>query len=149
MQTGLDFCSAGFGPCERDLQEMNPDIFGYKLAEYLALCLPQCGFPVKSTVPEDWGWLVTIDNPGFQLGVGCANYDSPTYDSDVVDLNALRGDESYGFRCVVVPGKPYVRRWLRRINVQPTIERLVCAVELILGGREDVTRIRRCDPMKE
>jgi hypothetical protein len=149
MKTGLDFYSTGFPRCERDLEEMNPDIFGYRLAEYLAQRLPEHGFRVDFTVPEDWGWLVVIGGAGFRLGVACANYDSQGYDSDSVDLAALRGNERNGFRCFVTPGKPRIQKWFRRVNTVPTIERLVSAVEAILRGRDDVSSLRRCDPMKE
>ena len=75
---------------------------------------------------EDWGWRVDVENDAFPLWVGCGNYD----------------DFENGFLCFIAPSKPFVRRWLSRIDTSPTVERLASALETALRQRGDVSRLR-------
>jgi hypothetical protein len=105
MLTYVEFKSAAFPAYDGESEEINPGRFGKRLAEYLSAELSQRGEKVGEPFAEDWGWVVPIENAGFDLWIGVGNY------------------EEYpdGFLCFIEPHTDYVRRFLRKI---PTRERV-------------------------
>jgi hypothetical protein len=73
--------------------EINPGRFGKRLAEYLSAELGRRGERVGELFAEDWGWVVPIENVGFDLWIGVGNY------------------EEYpdGFLCFIEPHTEHVR----------------------------------------
>ena len=105
---------------------MNPGRWGRALADYLRSELNSRNLPGGEPYAEDWGWAVPIDNEQFPLWVGCGNYEE--YDD--------------GFLCFIEPSKPFVRKWLSKVDTSPTVERLASALEAALRQRDDVSRLR-------
>lgn len=73
-------------------EEINPGRFGKRLAEFIALGLKVEGETINELIPEDWRWLIPIDNPTFTLWVGVGNHEE--YEN--------------GFLCFIEPHQEYV-----------------------------------------
>jgi len=116
MKTHLEFTSIEFPAYPGEDKEINPGIFGKRLAEFLAEGLRQQGFKDLCIGAEDWGWMVEIENNEFPLWIGCANY---------------VGTENE-FQCFIEPSKPFVRKWFSKIETGPTVEKLASALEAVL-----------------
>jgi hypothetical protein len=116
IKTHLEFKSTAFPAYPGEDKEINPGIFGKRLAEFLAEALPHQGFRVLCIGAEDWGWMVEIENQEFPLWIGCANYD---------------GTENE-FQCLIEPSKPFVRKWFSKIETGQTVEKLAAALEEVL-----------------
>jgi hypothetical protein len=126
MRTHLEFTSTTFPAYPGEDKEINPGIFGKRLAEFLAENLPHQGFSVLSIGAEDWGWMVEFENREFPLWIGCANYD---------------GTENE-FQCFIEPSKPYVRKWFSKIETGPIVEKLAAALEAVLLQSGKVSGLR-------
>jgi len=126
MITHLEFTSAAFPAYPDEDKEINPGIFGKRLAEFLAEGLRKKGFKVLGIGAEDWGWMVEIENQQFPLWIGCANYD---------------GTENE-FQCFIEPSKPFVRKWFSKIETGHTIEKLSAALEAVLVQSGKVSELR-------
>ena len=126
MRTHAEFASSDFPAYESEDEEINPGIFGKRLAEFLAQGLPSHGFPVVCVGHEDWGWMVELKNEPFHLWVGCANYE----------------EFEDGFLCFIEPSKPFIRKWFSKIDTVPTVERLASAIETLLQVSGKVSRFR-------
>jgi len=126
MRTHLEFSSTAFPAYPGEDKEINPGIFGKRLAEFLAEGLRKKGFKVLGIGAEDWGWMVEIENQQFPLWIGCANYD---------------GTENE-FQCFIEPSKPFVRKWFSKIETGPIVEKLSAALEAVLLRSGKVSELR-------
>ncbi len=126
MKSHLEFTSTAFPAYPGEDKEINPGIFGKRLAEFLAEGLREQGFKVLGVGPEDWGWMVEIENQEFPLWIGCANYE----------------DNENGFQCFIEPSKPFVRKWFSKIETGPTVEKLAAALEAVLLQSGKVSQLR-------
>jgi hypothetical protein len=126
MRTNLEFQSSDFPPVRGEEEEVNPGRYGKSLADFLSAALPCQGFAVTAVSAEDWGWRIDLRNEDFPLWIGCGNYE----------------DFDDGFLCFIEPSKPFVRRWLKRIETSSTVERLGIALESILRNSGKVARLR-------
>ena len=75
MKTHVQFRSDAFPPYDGEEDEINPGRYGKRVAEFLVRGLKDKGFEPLDPVAEDWGWVVPIKNDGFNLWIGCGNYD--------------------------------------------------------------------------
>jgi hypothetical protein len=96
MKTHVEFRSAAFPPYEGEEDEINPGIYGKRVAEFLIRGLRTKGFQAREPVAEDWGWLVPIENDGFPLWIGCGHQD----------------EKSDGFLSFIEPHQPKIRRFM-------------------------------------
>jgi len=126
MRTHLEFTSTAFPAYPGEDKEINPGIFGKRLAEFLAEALPHKGFKVLCIGAEDWGWMVEIENKEFPLWIGCANY----------------GESENEFQCFIEPSKPVVRKWFSKIETGLIVEKLAAALEAVLLQSGKVSRLR-------
>jgi hypothetical protein len=126
MRTHAEFTSTEFPAYPEEDKEINPGIFGKRLAEFLAEGLSKHGFKVLGIGAEDWGWMVEIENREFPFWIGCANYD---------------GTENE-FQCFIEPSKPFVRKWFSKIETGPTVEKLASALEAVLFQSGQVSNFR-------
>jgi len=126
MKTHLEFTSTEFPAYPGEDKEINPGIFGKRLAEFLAENLHSQGFKVLCIGAEDWGWMVEIENQEFPLWIGCASYE----------------DGKNGFQCFIEPSKPFVRKWFLKIETGPTVEKLASALEAVLLKSGKVSNFR-------
>jgi hypothetical protein len=126
MRTQIQFQSTSFPPCENEDEQINPGVFGKRLADFLAESLPAQGFKVRCVGAEDWGWMVELENETFPLWIGCAH------------------DEAFenGFQCFIEPSKPFIRKWFKKIDTSSTVERLAAAIESVLLGSGKVSQLR-------
>ncbi len=116
MKTQLEFKSEAFPPLPGEEEKINPGRFGKNLADFIAAELPKHGFTVNLVDFEDWGLRIEIENKTFPLWIGCGNYD----------------DEDNGFHCFIEPAKPFIRKWLPKIETTLVVSRLASALESIL-----------------
>ena len=105
MLTYVEFKSVAFPPYDGESEEINPGRFGKRLAEYLSAELSRRGEDVGKLVTQDWGWVVPIENAGFDLWIGVGNYQ----------------EYPDGFLCFIEPHTDHVRKFFKRI---PTRERI-------------------------
>ena len=126
MRTHVEFRSTGFRAYENEDEQINPGVFGKRLADFFAAGLPAQGFKVRCVGAEDWGWMVELENETFPLWIGCANYD----------------EFENGFLCFIEPSKPFIRKWFKKIDTCATVERLALAIETLLLGSGQVSQLR-------
>ena len=126
MRTHVELRSDAFPPYSDEEAQVNAGRFGKRLAEFLADALPRHGHKVVGLKPEDWGWRIDIENDPFPLWIGCGNYD----------------EYPNGFLCFIEPSKPFVHRWLSRIDTIPTVERVASAVDAIFASCHAVSNVR-------
>jgi hypothetical protein len=117
MQTYVEFRSDRFPARDGEEQQVNPGLWGKRLAEFLHDGLRAEGFETGTPFPEDWGWVVPVVNEQFRLWIGCGNYQGYTD----------------GFLCFIKPHKPLVRRFLRKIDTRERISALREAMDRVLS----------------
>ena len=109
------FNSTQFPRHERDEELANSDtMHGYALARHIADRLRESGFGEVELIGEDWGWYCDVPNEGYALMYGVCN------------------EQDSGFLIQFDPRKPVIRRWFRKIEVDPRVRALQNAVFEIL-----------------
>ena len=126
MRTQLTFRSEKFPPDPDEEELVNPGLWGRRLARYLEQALEDRGIATGGIGSEDWGWLVHVENADFPIWIGCGHQNGDA-------------DE---FLCFLHPDRPWVRRWLRRIETRPVLERLADALESILSSDPKIRELR-------
>ena len=126
MRTHLEFRSSAFPPYPGEEDQLNPGLYGKRLAEFVVHALSNAGFQPDEPGPEDWGWCVTIPNDEFRLWVGCGHYQ----------------EYPDGFLCFVEPSKPFVRRWFRKVSTTDTVERVADVLDKSLRHHPEVRDFR-------
>lgn len=126
MKTHVEFRSSAFPPYPGEEEQVNPGLYGKRLAEFLVPALKEAGFEPDEPDPEDWGWYITIKNKGFGLWVGCSHYQ----------------EWEDGFLCFIEPSKPIVWRWFRRVPTEAVVTKLAEAIEKALQAHPEVRALR-------
>lgn len=123
MKTQVSFRSAKFPPYDGEEEQINPGLWGKRLAEYLVRRLGATGVATDDIVPEDWGYYIPIRTEGARLAVCCGHQ---------------HGDDDE-FLCFTDPARPVVKRFLRKdIDVTADLTRLLAALEEILASDPDI-----------
>ena len=122
MKTHVEFRSSKFPPYEGEQEQINPGVWGKRLAEYLALELSKKGIPTGEAIAEDWGWYLPVVNEGFPLAICCGHQD---------------GDDDE-FLCFTDPSKPLIKKLFRKVDVTPQLARLVDAIREILTSDPEI-----------
>jgi len=122
VKTIVEFRSDMFPAYDGEGEQINPGIFGKRLAEFISDGLQRAGFEPEEVFTEDWGWVVPIKNKGFSLRIGCANY--------------LEYPD--GFLCIIEPHKPFVRRFLRKVPTRERVASLQIALDKLLSDESGV-----------
>jgi len=130
MRTQVEFRSSKFPPYEGEEDEINPGLWGKRLAEYFVENLAEKGIETGDIVPEDWGWYVPVRNERFRLALCCGHQD---------------GDDDE-FLCFTDPATPVVRKFFRKIDVTPQLTRLIEAVQEILSADPDIQDVVWIEP---
>ena len=65
MKTQVEFRSSKFPPYEGEEEQINPGLWGKRLAEYLVQKLSEKGIKTEEIIAEDWGWYIPVQNEGF------------------------------------------------------------------------------------
>ena len=116
MKTQVEFKSDKFPPYEGEEEEINPGLWGKRLAEYLQVKLPLHGINVTCIGPEDWGWMVELANEEFPLWIGCGHQDGTNNE----------------FLCFIEPSKPVVRKGFKNIDTTAQVSRVSDGLAKIL-----------------
>ena len=132
MKTQVTFRSNKFPPYEGEEKQINPGLWGKRLAEYLVVKLRAMGIETHEIIAEDWGWYIPIKNDGFRLAVCCGHQ----YGDD---------DE---FLCFTDPATPVLRKFLRKIDATKQLGRVVSAMETILSTDSDIRSVEWTDGKK-
>ena len=126
MKTQVEFRSSKFPPYEGEEEQINPGLWGKRLAEYWVQKLPEKGISVGEMIAEDWGWYVRVDVDGAKLALCCGHqYGDP--------------DE---FLCFTDPATPVVRRLLKKIDLTAPLTRLTEAMQQILCSDQDIRDVK-------
>ena len=125
MKTHVEFRSDSFPAYPGEEEEVNPGIWGKRLAEFIHSGLKDRGFDVLEPFSEDWGGMVEIRNDAFPLWIGCANF----------------GDEG-DFICFIEPSKPFVRKFLfKTVSTESEVTKLHAALDSILSSEPSIKDI--------
>ena len=124
MKTHVEFRSNAFPPYEGEEEEINPGVYGKRLAEFLCRGLREKGFEPLEPIAEDWRWMLPIKNDGFRLWIGCGNYD----------------EYPDGFLCFIEPHQPKLRRFLflGRTDTTTRVTALQKAIDELLSSHPGV-----------
>ncbi|NBR27091.1 MAG: hypothetical protein EBT83_01585 [Betaproteobacteria bacterium] len=130
MQTQVEFRSSKFPPYEDEEEQINPGLWGKRLAEYLAQKLAEKGIETGEMVAEDWGWYVPLRNEGFPLALCCGHQD---------------GDDDE-FLCFTEPATPVVKKFFKKIDATAQLTQLTEALRQILAADPDIREIVWSEP---
>lgn len=125
MKTQVHFRCGKFPPYEGEEEQINPGLWGKRLAEYLVRGFAERGLETEEPVAEDWGWYVPVRNEGFRLALCCGHQD---------------GDEDE-FLCFTDPATPVVRKFFKKIDATPQLTRLTGALREILEGDPEIREV--------
>ncbi|MDH5422247.1 MAG: hypothetical protein OEY55_10640, partial [Acidimicrobiia bacterium] len=73
MNTQFEFRSAKFPPYDGEEDEINPGVWGRRLAEYFVEKLAAAGIETEAPIAEDWGWYLPVRNERFRLAICCGH----------------------------------------------------------------------------
>ena len=117
MLTYVEFRSDRFPACNGEEEQVNPGLWGKRLAEFLRDGLRSEGFETEAPFPEDWGWTAPVVNDQFRLWIGCGHYQ----------------EYADGFLCFIEPHTPFVRRFPKRVDTRKRIAELQQAMDKMLS----------------
>jgi len=122
MKTYVEFRSDKFPAYDGEEEQVNPGLWGKRLAEFIRDNLRQEGFKTEEPIAEDWGWIVPIHNESFRLWIGCGHYE----------------EYADGYLCFIEPHKPFVRKLLKKIDTQERVVSLQRAMDKILAAEAGI-----------
>ena len=125
MKTLVEFRSTKFPPYEGEEEEINPGLWGKRLAEYLSQKLEERGIKTDEIIMEDWGCYLPVQNEGFRLALCCGHQ---------------YGDDDK-FVIFTDPKTPKIRKFLRVIDATPQLAKLTSLVKEILENDSDISEI--------
>ena len=125
MKTQVEFRSSKFPAYEGEEKQINPGLWGKRLAEYLVVKLAEKGIATDEIIAEDWGWYVPVRNDGFRLALCCGHQN---------------GDDDE-FLCFTDPSTPVVKKFFRKIDATAQLGRLTEALRQILASDPDIRDI--------
>ena len=125
MKTQVEFRSSKFPPYEGEEAQINPGLWGKRLAEYLAQKLAEKGIATEEMVAEDWGWYVPVRNEEFRLALCCGHQN---------------GDDDE-FVCFTDPSIPIVKKLFKKIDATAQLTRLTEALQHILASDPEIRDI--------
>jgi hypothetical protein len=123
MKTHVEFRSSKFPPYEGEEEQINPGLWGKRLAEFLVGKLSDRGFETQPIVAEDWGYYIPIRNDGFRLAVCCGHQDG----------------EDDQFVCFTEPATPLVTKFFfKKIDATGPLTRLTEALREIFASDPEI-----------
>ena len=122
MKTQVEFRSDKFPPYEGEEEQINPGLWGKRLAEYLVQKLSEKGIKTEEIIAEDWGWYIPIKNEEFRLAICCGHQN---------------GDDD-AFLCFTEPSTPVVRRFFKKIDATTQLARLTEALQQIFSSDSEI-----------
>jgi hypothetical protein len=125
MKTQVTFRSDKFPPYEGEEEQINPGLWGKRLAEYFVEKLKETGIETEEIIAEDWGWYIPIKNEGFRLAICCGHQD---------------GDPDE-FLCFTDPDRPVVKKLFKKIDATEQLTRVVSAMDKILAADPEIRNV--------
>jgi hypothetical protein len=125
MNTQVTFRSGKFSPYDGEQEQINPGLWGKRLAEYFVEKLKETGIETEEIIPEDWGWYIPIKNDGFRLAICCGHQD---------------GDDDE-FLCFTEPSTPIIKKWFKKIDATEQLNSLVAAMDKILRADPEIRNV--------
>lgn len=125
MKTFVDFLSEKFPAYDGEEEDINPGLWGKRLAEYFVEKLPAHGIETEEIIAEDWGWYIPIKNEGFRLAICCGH----------------QGGEDNEFLCFTDPSEPITRKLFKKVDATETLTKLTGAMQDILEADADIQDI--------
>jgi len=126
MKTQVEFRSSKFPPYEVEQEQINPGLWGKRLAEYLREKLRTDGIQTGDIYSEDWGWALPIQNETFPTWLGCGHQDGAD-------------DE---FLVFIEPSKPLIRKWFKKIDTTAFVGRVAVTLQKILASDPEIRDVR-------
>lgn len=124
--TQFEFRSRKFPPYDGEEEQINPGLWGKRLAEYVKEKLAALGIASGEIIMEDWGCLLPVTNETFDLSVACGHQN---------------GDDDE-FLCFIEPSAPVIRKWFRKIDTTQEVGRLSATLEKIFRADPDIRELR-------
>ena len=124
MRTHVEFHAPRFEESEGTGNNYNPDIQGAKLAEFLSREFKALGYSGE-IIEEDWGWMIDLAKDELHTWLGCASYESST-----------------DWLVFIEPSKPFVRKWFKKIDARPTVDKIADQLEQILVTNGGATGLK-------
>ena len=122
MKTQVEFRSSKFPPYDGEEEEINPGLWGKRLAEYLVEKLSEKGIKTEGIAGEDWGYYIPVLNDGFKLAICCGHQN---------------GDDDE-FLCFTDPSTPIVKKFLKKVDATAQLSRLTEALQQILSSDPEI-----------
>ena len=122
MKTQVEFRSSKFPAYTGEEEQINPGLWGKRLAVYLVQKLAEKGITTEEMVAEDWGWYVPVRNEGFRLAVCCGHQN---------------GDDEE-FLCFTDPSTPIVKMFFKKIDATVQLTQLTEALQQILASDPEI-----------
>lgn len=130
MRSHVEFRSNKFPAYEGEEEQINPGLWGKRLAEYLQPKLREQGITTGEFYSEDWGWAIPIEHEAFPMWVGCGHQYEP--------------DDA--FLIFIEPSKPQIRKGLfKKVDTRADVERVASALDNILRADPDIREIHWTD----
>ena len=126
MKTHVEFRTDIFPPYDGEENQINPGIWGKRLAEYLKAKLKENGINSEDICSEDWGYEIPIINGKYPFFLGCANYQE--YEN--------------GFLVFINPSKPIIRKLFKKIDLTNEINSISEIIDKILSENNEIKNIR-------
>jgi hypothetical protein len=130
MKTQAQFRSDKFPAYENEEEEINPGLWGRRLAEYLVSNLKEKGIEVGEPIAEDWGYYIPVENKEFRLAICCGHQD---------------GDDNE-FLCFTDPSKPIVRKFFKKIDASSQLEIITNALNEIFTSDPEIRELEWTEP---
>jgi hypothetical protein len=122
MKTQVEFRSSKFPPYEGEEEQINPGVWGKRLAEYLVQRLSEKGINAEEIFAEDWGWYISIQNEGFRPAICCGHQN---------------GDDDE-FLCFTDPSTPVAKKFFKKIVATEQLLSLTEALQQILSSDPEI-----------
>jgi len=132
MNTHVEFRSKKFPPYEGEEEQINPGLWGKRLAEYLVQKLAERGIHTKEPIAEDWGYYIPIPNEGFRLAICCGHQ---------------HGDDDQ-LLCFTDPTTPVVRKFFKKIDATAQLTRLTEALHGIFSSDPEIKEVVWSESLK-
>lgn len=107
-----------FGVESEEDHRTSPGRFGKAFSHWVADRLRERGETVGQVIPEDFGWVVQLQNQPVRFWIGCGN----------------REGSASEWGAYVVAEPSLLQRLLRLVDVRPEVERLSIVLQSILAA---------------
>ncbi len=130
MKTHFEFRSDKFPPYDGEEDQLNPGVWGRRLAEYLVEKLSATEIDTEALIAEDWGWYIPIHNERFRLAICCGHQD---------------GDDNE-FLIFTDPSTPRVRKGFKKLDTTTELTQLTETLHQILSSDGEIRDLVWSEP---